>query len=83
MAKRYHGKMKKDAAEARVMRDGDMINEDHSAIANLPQNVIMKEYKKPDYTDFDSIVNDTIGGIDRQIDEDVSQARKHRSRSKY
>lgn len=83
MAKRYYGKMKKDAAEAKVMRDGDMISEDHSAMANLPQNVIMKPYKKPDYTDFDSIVNDTISGIDRQIDGDVSQARKHRSRSKY
>lgn len=83
MAKKYHGKMKKDAAEARVMRDGNMINEDHSAMANLPQNVMIKAYKKPDYTDFDSIVNDTISGIDSQIDGDVTQARKHRSRSKY
>lgn len=79
--KKYHGSMK-DAAEAKIMRTGDMIREDHTAMANLPQNVIMKAYKKPDYTDFDN-VDDTITGIDRQIDGDVSTARRHRSKSKY
>lgn len=79
--KRHYGSMK-DAAEAKVMRDGDMIHEDHSAFANLPQQVIMKEYKKPDYTDFDQI-DDTIRGIDRQIDADVMGARRHKSKSKY
>jgi hypothetical protein len=79
--KRHYGSMK-DSAEARVMRDGDMIREDHSAMANLPQNVIMKPYRKPDYTDFDNL-DDTITGIDRQIDADVAQARRHKSKSKY
>lgn len=82
MAKKRYGSMK-DAAENKVMRDGGMIHGDHSAMANLPQNVMIKAYKKPDYTDFDSMVNDTIDGIDRQIDGDISQARKHRSKSKY
>ena len=79
--KRHYGSMK-DAAEARIMRDGDMIREDHTAFANLPQEVIMKEYKKPDYTDFDNL-DDTITGIDRQIDSDVMTARRHKSKSKY
>lgn len=79
--KRRYGSMK-DAAEAKVMRDGSMIREDHNAMANLPQEVIMKQYKKPDYTDFDDI-DDTITGIDRQIGADVMQARRHKSKSKY
>jgi hypothetical protein len=81
MAKRRYSSMK-DNAEERIMRTGGMISEDHSAFANLPQEVIMKEYKKPDYTDFDNL-DDTITGIDRQIDADVMQARRHKSKSKY
>jgi hypothetical protein len=81
MAKRKYSSMK-DPAESKIMRMGSMINEDHSAFANLPQSVIMKEYKKPDYTDFDNI-DDTISGIDRQIDADVMQAKRHKSKSKY
>jgi hypothetical protein len=79
--KRHYGSMKDDA-EARIMRDGDLIHEDRNAMANLPQEVIMKPYKKPDYTDFDNL-DDTITGIDRQIDSDVSIAKRHKSKSKY
>jgi hypothetical protein len=82
MAKKRYGSMK-DPAENKIMKDGGMIREDHSAMANLPTNVIIKAYKKPDYTDFDSIVNDTIDGVDRQMDGDISQMRKHMSKSKY
>lgn len=72
----------KDAAEAGIMGDGDLIREDYSAMANLPQKEMIKAYKKPDYSDFDNL-NDTITGIDRQIDSDVMQARRHRSKTKY
>lgn len=82
MAKNKRRYSMKDEAENRIMRTGDMIREDHTAFANLPKEVIMKEYKKPDYTDFDNI-DDTITGIDRQINADVMQARKHKSKSKY
>lgn len=82
MAKKRHYSSMKDDAEARIMRTGGMISEDHSAFANLPQHVVMKEYKKPDYTDFDNL-DDTITGIDRQIGGDVSQAKRHKSKSKY
>lgn len=51
------------------MEDAGMIREDHNAVANLPQEVMMKEYPKtgpymPEYLD------DTIRGIDWQMDED-------------
>lgn len=49
------------------MQDGGMIREDHSAIANLPQNVMMKPYPMtgpymPEGLD------DTIRGVDHQMD---------------
>lgn len=51
------------------MEDAGMIHEDHRAIANLPQNVMIKEYPKagpymPEGLD------DTIAGVDRQMDYD-------------
>ncbi len=62
------------------MRSGlespEMIHEDHRAIANLPQEVMIKAYPKvgpflPEGLD------DTLNGIDRQIDYDDSQRRAH------
>lgn len=62
------------------MRSGletpEMIHEDHRAIANLPQEVMIKPYPKngpwmPEGLD------DTIGGVDRQINYDDSQRRAH------
>jgi hypothetical protein len=51
------------------MEDAGMIHEDHSAIANLPQNVMIKKYPEagpymPEGLD------DTIAGVDRQMDYD-------------
>lgn len=53
-----------------------MIHEDHRAIANLPQEVMIKAYPKtgpylPEGLD------DTIEGVDRQMDYDDSQRRAH------
>lgn len=58
------------------MQDAGMIYEDHRAIANLPQNVMMKEYPKtgpyiPEGLD------DTIRGVDHQMDYDDQQRRAH------
>jgi hypothetical protein len=58
------------------MRDGGMIHEDHSAIANMPQEVMMKPYPKtgpymPENLD------DTIRGVDKQMDMDDSKRRQH------
>lgn len=45
-----------------------MISEDKNATANLPQNVIMKEYPKLNYEYSD--LDDSIKTIDAQIKED-------------
>ena len=56
--------------------DGSMIREDHNAVANLPQNVIMRPYRKGGYG-MPEALNDTIVGIDRQLDYDDGKRDKH------
>ena len=58
------------------MRDAGMIHEDHREIANLPQEVRMEPYPKTGpYTPED--IDDTLRGVDRQIDYDNSQKMSH------
>ena len=59
MAKRYH-KSKK----------GGMISNDSSKFANIPTEVVMKEYPKTSYHG-DPGLNDTISGIDSQMGSDT------------
>lgn len=64
------------------MRDAGMIHEDHTAVANLPQEVYYKPYPKlsgylPEGLD------DTIRGVDEQIDADDRQRMKHFKPHKY
>jgi hypothetical protein len=85
MAKRYHdGKMMEkheyyageEGRRTQEMEDGGMIREDHSAIANLPQQVMMKPYPKPGgYMPED--LDDTIRGVDGQMGMDNSKRRAH------
>jgi len=51
------------------MEDAGMIHEDHRAIANLPQNVMIKPYPMTGPYN-PEILDDTIAGIDRQMDYD-------------
>lgn len=56
--------------------DDEMIHEDHRAIANLPQEVMIKAYPAsgpylPEGLD------DSRSGVDRQMDYDDSQRRAH------
>lgn len=74
----FAGKSRRDREER---RDGDMIHEDHSAIANLPREVMMKEYPRVLFDNYR--VGDTIRDIDEQMDEDTRGMRRHRSRTKY
>lgn len=65
-----------DARRTQEMQDGGMIREDRSAIANMPQEVMMKPYPKtgpymPENLD------DTIHGIDKQMDMDDNKRRQH------
>lgn len=58
------------------MADAGMIHEDHAAIANLPQRVEIKPYpKNMKYLPED--LDDTIRGVDRQIDYDDSKKLSH------
>lgn len=58
------------------MRDAGMIHEDPRQIANLPQEVRMESYPKcGPWTPED--IDDTLRGVDRQIDYDDSQKMKH------
>ena len=85
MAKRYHdGKMMEkheyyageESRRKQEHEDGGMIHEDHAAIANLPQNVMIKAYPKPGgYMPED--LDDTIRGIDGQMEMDNSKRRQH------
>lgn len=79
MAKRYHGSQGEYAGhESRVRQesiDGGMITENKSAIANLPQEVMIKPYPKPD--DYGMYhLDDTIRGIDHQRKEDSKEKKK-------
>lgn len=58
------------------MQDAGMISEDHSAVANLPQGVVMRPYPKSG-SYIPEVLDDTIRGIDGQIDLDDSQRRRN------
>jgi len=59
-----------------------MISEDHSAVANLPQEVIQKTYPKCDYMDAYEL-DDTIRGLDDTRDEDIRKIERYHSDVKY
>lgn len=69
MPKRYHDGEYAGMAARRhqEMQDAGMIHEDHSAIANMPQNVMIKPYPKVDHYMPENL-DDTIAGVDRQME---------------
>lgn len=78
MAKRFHGGPEyyagRDERRAQERADYGMLSEDHSSFANMPQNVVMREYPQPgNYLPED--LDDTIAGIDRQMREDNNRRR--------
>lgn len=58
------------------MRDAGMIHEDHREIANLPQEVKIEMYPLTGPRTPEDI-DDTLRGVDRQINYDNSQKMKH------
>lgn len=54
-----------DPRRRQEMRDAGMIHEDHHALANLPQQPIMKYYSTEGY--MPEGLDDTIRGIDNQM----------------
>jgi hypothetical protein len=81
--KRFHEEYAgMDERRMQERADGAMLNEDHSAMANMPQQVIMREYPRlggwtPENLD------DTGRGVDRQIDADNAGKMKHFKPHKY
>jgi len=64
------------------MQDAGMIHEDHSAIANLPQEVMMKPW--PDAGGYEpEVLDDTIRGINKQKGADHSKMMKNFMPHKY
>lgn len=79
MAKKRHHDGEYSGMESRrktEMRDAGMLHEDKSAIANMPQSVIMRPWGN-DFKGFDSSIDDTISGINKQQREDESGAKRH------
>lgn len=87
MAKRHHDggrhHMKAGVTEHHMEeKDGHMIRNEHSKFANLPTEVMFKEYPRPEaYMDFD--MEDNIRGIDKQMGEDNSKRKAGFNPHKY
>lgn len=86
MAKRHYTSIKslkknehyagESARRTQEMEDGGMLHEDRSAIANMPQNIIMRPY--PDNGMYmPEELDDTIRGVDAQINMDDRKRREH------
>lgn len=76
----YSGPLNK--ARKQESRDFEMISEDRSAVANLPQQVKYHAWPKAGhYADYD--LDDTIRGVNSQMDADGAGMKRHKSRSKY
>lgn len=87
--KKYEKKMRQsehyagaDPRRRRELEDAGMIHEDHMAPANLPQKPVMSYYPKFEYG-LGGYLNDTIGGIDAQIYDDMDEMKRHLKPEKY
>jgi hypothetical protein len=71
-----------DSARREEKRDSEMLNSDFSACANLPQDVKYHPWPKAGhYADYS--LNDDIGGIDKQMNEDGVAMKKHKGGNKW
>jgi len=59
---------------------GGMISSDYTAHANLPQDVVMKDYPELGYGQ-NELLDDTISGIDNQMKDDMTGGK--RKKGKY
>lgn len=75
--KRYHDRRKSE------MEGAGIIREDHSEIANMPQSVKYHGWPKPKYGLMDERLDDTISGVNRQMDRDEDQGRRGMNPHKY
>ena len=66
----------------RLMKPSGMIDEDHNAMANMPQEVRMKAYPKTPMGDLDGY-KDNIQGIDERLRHDAGKMRSNQSKELY
>lgn len=79
MKKRYHAQ---GAMAQQRNEDNAEIKQNHSDVANLPQGESYKPWPKGgEYADY--FLDDTIRGIDKQLDEDGAKMKKHLQPGKY
>lgn len=64
------------------MEDAGMLREDHRQVANMPQEVMYKPWPKAGHY-MDGGLDDTIRGIDNQMDEDGRDAKRHKQNNKW
>jgi len=86
MAK-YHDHMMRDDRNERSRRHKEMysngmIDEDHSAVANLPQGVKMQAYNQTGPW-MKEVIDDTIRGVDKQMDADDRENHREMRPRKY
>jgi hypothetical protein len=72
-----------DARKRMELEDSGMIREDRNATANLPQNVIMKDYYKGNNYGYEVGLDDTVSGVDRQMKEDARGMKRSEYPEKY
>jgi hypothetical protein len=80
--KKKHHESKSMSRRHHEMHDAGMITEDHSAIANMPQEVKMHAWPRA-HEGMDSRLDDTIHGINRQMNRDESETHTHLKPHKY
>lgn len=79
MAKRYHNDGHYEGPESRrsqEMQDAGMIRENPSAIANLPQEVMIKPWPSAG-SYMPQELDDTIAGINKQVNLDDNKRNAH------
>lgn len=82
MAKRFHKSIGSGAYEGAEKRkslesaDFGMFGENHSSFANMPRELVLKEFPKGGhYSDYG--LDDTISNINRQMNDDGAGMKRH------
>ncbi len=65
-----------EARNTQQAQDGGMLREDASAIAHMPQSIIMKYYPK-NHGYLPEDLDDTINGVDRLTGRNESKRQEH------
>ena len=86
--KRHHHAMNgayegMEGRRTQEMQDAGMIREDRSEVANMPQEVMYKGWPKPSYGMMDERLDDSISGVNRQMDRDEDQGKRGMNPHKY